>query len=82
MKLTLEQGIRGTGDPSVRAELLDHLVNLVDLILDGRKSQVESLRNTPRFNILLQQYEADRINFIQPFCKFTFCNVLSNSRFL
>uniref|UniRef100_A0A1B6E0K1 Nucleoporin Nup133/Nup155-like N-terminal domain-containing protein n=1 Tax=Clastoptera arizonana TaxID=38151 RepID=A0A1B6E0K1_9HEMI len=67
MKLTLEHGVRATGDLGHKAELLDQLVIFVDILLDGRKMHVESLRNTTQFNIVLQQYETDRINLIQPF---------------
>lgn len=66
MQLTLEHGVRGTGTASTKGELLDQLVNIVDILLDARKCHIESLRNTPQFRTLLQQYEADRLAYIQP----------------
>ncbi|XP_075222739.1 nuclear pore complex protein Nup133 isoform X2 [Lycorma delicatula] len=65
--LTLENGVRATGDINTHTELLDQLVNLVDVILDGRKCHLESIRSSNKFDSVLHQYEADRYSLIKPF---------------
>ncbi|XP_015437320.1 PREDICTED: nuclear pore complex protein Nup133 [Dufourea novaeangliae] len=67
--LTLKHGITGTNDSAVRSELYEQLVSFIDLILDGRKCHLESVRDTEKFEILLKQYETDRTNLIQPLIK-------------
>lgn len=67
--LTLKHGITGTNDTTVRNELYEQLVSYIDLILDGRKCHLESIRGTEKFEILLKQYETDRMNLIQPLIK-------------
>lgn len=59
----------GTSDSTVRNELYEQLVSLIDLILDGRKCHLESIRGTEKFEILLKQHETDRANLIQPLSK-------------
>lgn len=41
----------------------------MDIILDGRKCYLESIRGTEKFDILFQQYETERHAIIEPFCK-------------
>lgn len=64
--MTLKHGVVGTNDTTVRNELYEQLVSLIDLILDGRKCHLESIRGTEKFEILLKQYESERTNLIQP----------------
>lgn len=44
-------------------------MHLVDIILDGQKCYLESIRGTEKFDILFQQYETERHAIIEPFCK-------------
>ncbi|XP_051164575.1 nuclear pore complex protein Nup133 [Leptopilina boulardi] len=67
--LTLKHGVVGTNDSSLRNVLYEQLVSLIDLILDGRKCHLESIRGTEKFEILLKQYETERTNLIQPLVK-------------
>ncbi|XP_046481627.1 nuclear pore complex protein Nup133 isoform X1 [Neodiprion pinetum] len=67
--ITLKYGVNGTSDHSVRNELYEQLVSLVDLILDGKKCHLESIRGTEKFEVLLKQYENERANLIQPLVK-------------
>lgn len=67
--ITIKHGVTGTSDSTVRNELYEQLVSLIDLILDGRKCHLESIRGTEKFEILLKQYETDRSNLIQPLSK-------------
>ncbi|XP_015587429.1 nuclear pore complex protein Nup133 isoform X2 [Cephus cinctus] len=67
--ITLKYGVTGTNDSTIRNELYEQLVGLIDLILDGRKCHLESIRGTEKFDNLLKQYEAERTNLIQPLIK-------------
>ncbi|OXU23558.1 hypothetical protein TSAR_013208 [Trichomalopsis sarcophagae] len=67
--LTLQHGVNNTSDTNVRNELYEQLVGLIDLILDGRKCHLESIRGTEKFEILLKQYETERTSLIQPLIK-------------
>lgn len=67
--LSLKHGLTGTNDSAVRNELYEQLVSFIDLILDGRKCHLKSVRGTEKFEILLKQYETDRMNLIQPLIK-------------
>ncbi|XP_012274831.1 nuclear pore complex protein Nup133 [Orussus abietinus] len=67
--LTLKHGINGTSDLMLRNDLYEQLVSLIDLILDGRKCHLESIRGTEKFEILMKQYENERTNLIQPLLK-------------
>ncbi|XP_076223493.1 nuclear pore complex protein Nup133 [Nomia melanderi] len=67
--LTLKHGVTGTNDSVVRSELYEQLVSFIDLILDGRKCHLKSVRGAEKFVILLKQYETDRTNLIQPLIK-------------
>lgn len=42
------------------------MVELVDFLLDGRKAYLDSLADTEKYTVLLQQYEAQRNDLIQP----------------
>lgn len=68
--LLLQQSITlkhtSTSDSVVRNELYEQLVSLIDLILDGRKCHLESIRGTEKFEILLKQYDTERSSLIQP----------------
>jgi len=67
--LTLRYGARSTGDTSCKNDLYDQLMHLIDIILDGQKCYLESIRGTEKFDILFQQYETERHAIIEPFCK-------------
>ncbi|PSN35523.1 hypothetical protein C0J52_23803 [Blattella germanica] len=65
--ITLKYGARSTGDASLKNQLYDQLMHLVDIILDGRKCYLKSIRGTEKFDVLFQEYETERHNLIQPF---------------
>ncbi|KAJ9592509.1 hypothetical protein L9F63_015826, partial [Diploptera punctata] len=65
--LTLKYGARSTGDVTLKNKLYDQLLHLIDVILDGRKCYLESIRGTEKFDILFQQYETERHSILQPF---------------
>lgn len=49
-------------------------MSYIDLILDGRKCHLESVKGTEKFEILLKQYETDRMNLIQPLSMYSYLN--------
>ena len=69
----------------MRNELYEQLVSYIDLILDGRKCHLESVKGTEKFEVLLKQYETDRMNLIQPLSRrflVKSCNQLDKSGYL
>lgn len=64
--VTLLHGARITTEGSSRACLYDQYVNIIDILLDGRKCYVESTRNTSEFEILHRHYTSERSKMIQP----------------
>lgn len=71
--LTVNYGLKLINEGQLRNSLLDHFVALTDLILDGRKCHLESVKGTPRENVLYKQYTSDRHKLIKPLCKSFFC---------
>lgn len=59
-------------DGNLRSKLYEDLVNLADLILDGRQSHLESTKGTEKYSLLLQQYESQRSELIYPLGNFIF----------
>ncbi|KAK5648850.1 hypothetical protein RI129_003742 [Pyrocoelia pectoralis] len=62
--LTYNYGAKITSDGSVRNILYDQLVFLLDFILDGYKSYVDSVQGTGHIGVALQQYHIDRHKLI------------------
>lgn len=65
--LTLKFGARSTGDPKLKAKLYDQVLNIIDIILDGKKCHLESVRGSNKFTVLFEQYQKVRSNLIEPF---------------
>ncbi|XP_021913246.1 nuclear pore complex protein Nup133 [Zootermopsis nevadensis] len=65
--VTLKYGAHSTSDSTLKNQLCDQLLHLIDIILDGRKCYLESVRGTEKFDVLLQQYETERHAIIQQF---------------
>lgn len=63
---TLKHGARAAGEPELRQRHYKQMVELIDILLDGRKSYLDSLADTEKYTVLLQQYEAQRNGLIQP----------------
>lgn len=65
--VTLEKTVTIAEDGSVRASLYHQLVELCDLILDGYRTQLETIRNEDRkLAVVFKQYEKDRSALILP----------------
>ena len=66
--LTLKYGIKCVSGLSQRQELINQLISLSSIILEGWKIHVESVSDRkPRYEYLLNQYENERLGLIQPF---------------
>uniref|UniRef100_A0A182JBK9 Nucleoporin Nup133/Nup155-like N-terminal domain-containing protein n=1 Tax=Anopheles atroparvus TaxID=41427 RepID=A0A182JBK9_ANOAO len=64
---TLREGIKGTAEPEFRAKHFTHMTELVDYVLDGRKTYLEHIHDQDKYTVLLQQYKAQRSDLIYPF---------------
>jgi nuclear pore complex protein Nup133 len=65
--LTYNYGIILTNDERLKNDLFEFLVSLTDVILDGRKSHLESIKGTTFEEIVYKQYCTDREKFMKPF---------------
>lgn len=66
ISVTLKHGARAAGEPELRQRHYKQMVELIDFLLDGRKSYLNSLGDADKFTVLHQQYEAQRNDLIQP----------------
>ena len=57
------------GDMIMKVQLLDQSMTLTHFILDGKRSYVDSLRNTPCFDGANEKYKIDRKKILSEFCK-------------
>ncbi|CAH1978388.1 unnamed protein product [Acanthoscelides obtectus] len=66
--LTYNYGLKLIGHGSLRTSLLDHFIAITDVMLDGRKTHLESLhqKDTSRERALYKLYASDRHKLIQP----------------
>lgn len=71
INVTLKHGARSTGEPELRQKHYKHLLELIDFVLDGRKSYLESIKDNEKYGVLLQQYESQRSALIYHFGKTT-----------
>uniref|UniRef100_A0A182VS51 Nucleoporin Nup133/Nup155-like N-terminal domain-containing protein n=1 Tax=Anopheles minimus TaxID=112268 RepID=A0A182VS51_9DIPT len=63
---TLRHGVKGTAEPEFRMKHFKHMTELIDYVLDGRKTYLESVYDEEKYAVLLQQYESQRIDLIYP----------------
>lgn len=64
--VTLQHGARSTGEPELQQRHYKQLVELIDFVLDGRKTYLESIKDNEKYGVLLQQYESQRTDLIYP----------------
>ncbi|KAF5282596.1 hypothetical protein FQA39_LY05003 [Lamprigera yunnana] len=62
--VTYNYGAKIASDNNTRSILYDQLTSLIDFILDGYKTHVDSLKGTSQENILLKQFQSDRHKLI------------------
>ncbi|XP_061388320.1 nuclear pore complex protein Nup133 [Musca vetustissima] len=58
--VSVKYGAHGTSDPDLRQRLYQQILELIDIVLDGRKQYLDSVRDTEKFNVLQQQFESQR----------------------
>ncbi|KAK4884014.1 hypothetical protein RN001_000285 [Aquatica leii] len=64
--VTYNYGAKIASDNNTRIILYDQLTSLIDFILDGYKTHLDSIKGTHRENILTKQYQSDRHKLISP----------------
>jgi nuclear pore complex protein Nup133 len=64
--LTLKHGIKSTGEPEYKFKHYQHMTELIDFVLDGRRKYLQSVKNQEKFNVLQHQYESQRFDLIFP----------------
>lgn len=63
---TLKHGARSTGEPELRQRLYKQLVELIDFVLDGRKSYLDSIKDSEKYTLATQQFQSQRSDLIYP----------------
>lgn len=67
IQLTLQQGIRLNGEAEYRFKHYQHMTEMIDFVLDGRRNYLASIRNNnEKLNVLQHQYESQRFDLIYP----------------
>lgn len=70
-ELTMKYGVKLAGGLTQRQELLNQLVSIDSIILEGWKIHVESVSNRKvRHEFLMNQYEKERLALIQALCEY------------
>ncbi|KAF5280860.1 hypothetical protein FQR65_LT03009 [Abscondita terminalis] len=64
--VTYNYGAKIASDNNIRITLYDQLTSLIDFILDGYKTHLDSMRGTVEENVLMRQYQSDRHKLISP----------------
>ncbi|KAL9894750.1 LOW QUALITY PROTEIN: nuclear pore complex protein Nup133 [Glossina fuscipes fuscipes] len=62
--ISLKYGARSTSDPELKQKIYQQILELIDVVLDGRKHYLDSVRDTEKYNVLLQQFESQRRELI------------------
>ncbi|XKL69512.1 hypothetical protein PGB90_007281 [Kerria lacca] len=66
--ITFKYGIKSVGGLTQRQELINQLISLNSIVLEGWKIHVESVSDRKaRYEYLSNQYEIERLSLIQPF---------------
>ncbi|KAK2188235.1 hypothetical protein NP493_139g03010 [Ridgeia piscesae] len=72
--ITSEQALPEANDVKDRGALFQQLLELSDIVLDGYRSQLESIKHGPgenqRYLEVLRKYEQDRTTLIKPFMQY------------
>ena len=72
----MDAAIPAAQDNQQRGALLQQLLELTDILLDGYKTELEAVRQatgeSAQYHELKHRYEMDRRAYIQPFGKFFF----------
>ena len=66
VNISLKYGARATGEPELKQKIYIQIVDLIDYILDGKKSYLESIKDSDKYRVRWQQYESQRNDLIYP----------------
>ncbi|XP_022210631.2 nuclear pore complex protein Nup133 [Drosophila obscura] len=67
--LSLRYGAQCVSETEVKQKLYQQIYEMVDLVLEGRKSYLDSVRGSEKANVLQQQFEAQRSELISVLIK-------------
>lgn len=67
IKISLDSGVRATGEPEYKQKLYQQIMELTDFLLNGRKVYLESIRDPEKRLVMVQQFESQRRELIYPF---------------
>lgn len=62
--ISVKYGAHGTSDPELKQRTYQQILELIDIVLDGRKHYLDSVRDTAKCNVLQQQFESQRRDLI------------------
>lgn len=57
---SVKYGVHGTSDPELKPKLYQQILELIDIVLDGRKQYLNSIRDSDKYKVLMQQFESQR----------------------
>lgn len=76
--ISIKYGARSTSDPELKQKIYQQILELIDVVLDGRKRYLDSVRDTEKYNVLLQQFESQRRELISLMSKWILQNFFIN----
>lgn len=62
--ISVRYGAHCTNEPELKQRLYRQIYEIIDTILDGRKHYLESVHDSEKYNVLLQQFESQRRELI------------------
>lgn len=68
--ISVKHGARSTADTELKQKLYEQILEIMDFILDGRKNYLDSIRDSEKYKVLLQQFESQRRDLISILSKY------------
>lgn len=70
--VSVRYGAQCVAESELKHVLFHQLLELMDMVLDGRKNYLDSVRDTEKFQVLQQQFEAQRFDLISVLSKWKY----------
>lgn len=70
--VSVRYGAQCVAESELKHVLFHQLLELMDMVLDGRKNYLDSVRDTEKFQVLQQQFEAQRFDLISVLSKWRY----------
>ncbi|XP_034112581.1 nuclear pore complex protein Nup133 [Drosophila albomicans] len=67
--LSIRYGAQCVNESELKHQLYQQILELMDMVLEGRKNYLESVRDTEKYQVLQQQFEAQRSDLISVLIK-------------